>query len=88
MIHDPDYAAAGVLGLLLILRLFCLARDYGRGRRPSNDQFITQHPQAGPYYQPPTVPVQVPLLLRPLHSFKVFIIKHDMYCCWQCATLR
>lgn len=72
LVPELGYAATGVLGLLLILRLFCLARDYGRDRRATNDQFITQHPQAAPFYQPPTVPVQVALLLCPLASCIVF----------------
>ena len=79
--------ATGLLGLLLILRLFCLARDYGRDRPSTNDQFITHHANrnATPFYQPPTVPVQVPLPLSSSRSYKPLAIVQrldfDAACC-------
>ena len=52
--------SAGVLGLLLLLRLFCVAGDRGRGASPPpGAQFIVPDRHAAPLYQPPTVPVRV-----------------------------
>ena len=75
--------ATGVLGLLLILRLFCVARDYGRDRPQTNEQFITQQRHAGPFYQPPTVPVQVPVApLTPLVVQNCCTVMQCVFCGW------
>jgi hypothetical protein len=50
---------AGALGLLLILRMLCLAREHRRGGPAPSEQLIVPQHRADPLYAPPTVPVQV-----------------------------
>ena len=56
---------AAVLGLLLLLRVLCAARDYRRQDPVAQQQFIMPERRAMPFSAPAVVPVQVQFLYAP-----------------------